>query len=85
MESASQGQLDRRVERVQMLTTLAIDLRSRAATAADKLYGLEPEEEFDPSPDDDADGGLARLDHCLDDLERALRGAMAQVGRMEDL
>ena len=85
MENASQGQLQTRVERVQTLTTLAIDLRSRAATAADKLYGSEPEEGGIPSPADNVNGGLAHLDHCLDNLERELCGAMAQVGRMGDL
>ena len=76
-------ELEKRVDRIDMLFQVACRVRAEARQTADHLYGMEPEEgraEEDAAPTQD--GVVACLDQSLDDLERALRGCQYQVERL---
>lgn len=77
------SELEKRVDRIDMLFQRACRVRGDARQIADHLYGVEPEEghaEEDAAPTQD--GAIACLDRSLDDLERVLIGCEYQVARL---
>lgn len=83
---AAMGQIERRIDRVQMLHSLATDLRVASGMLADKLLGVQPEEGSDVGvAGDQPNGALATLDQNLDLLEREMRACQDRLNRMGDM
>lgn len=80
---ASQTELSRMAERVQMMCQLAAEAGRTASHTADRLFGVEPMEATGLSEGYAPEhGSFAHMEACLNELEMVLRNLDRQIERL---
>jgi len=85
VEAEPKTELEKRVDRIDMLCDVAVKIYKEAQQTANRLYGLEPKEvggDFEAAPE--RDGLIPYMDRRLDWLERTLRDCQSEVARLSD-